>query len=343
MDAWPLKKIADIYALHIRDIEDHGKILFLDTNRGRLALKRSTLEQEELDLEFSICEHLFSQGFIHIARIIPTQSGRAFAQVENQRFLLTTWVNGVQSNFSLPEELELAVRNLGRFHLAARGYSGRVYWQKRKLYGIWPQRFSYRLGNILWYRRCIAARGIRGEFDQLFMSYVDHAILQAKRAVNRLKNGNYYCLSNNSRKMGTICHHDYAYHNILIDPERRVWLVDFDYCILDTPLHDLGSLILRTVKLNNWSLEDAKRILLIYHEEKPLEAGDLEVLFSFMEYPQDFWQLAWARYNEVGMHKPENLLIRLKKLIDSLDARDEFLTQFAKLNSQNFLSGRNIL
>ncbi len=345
MEQWPLKELASIYGVHIQNIEQQKQsVLKLETNRGTFALKHSRLEPEELYLQFHICRHLETKGFNRIASIVPTRLGDAFAQLNSERFMLTTWLETEQSNLVNPADLELAVLNLAQFHNAGAGYFGKVFWPKRRLYGVWPQRFSFRLGHILRYHRQILARGIRDEFDQLFVNIAGRALNQAGAAINRLKAGSYYRLANKARAMGTICHHDYAYHNILMDRNRRVWLVDFDYCILDMPLHDLGSMILRTVKLSNWSLDDAKRILLIYHEEKPLEPGELEVLLSFMEYPQDFWQLAWARYNEVGMHKYENLLLRLKKFVDTAEARDKFLARFARLcESKNFLPGRDIL
>lgn len=344
MNGWPLKELTRIYGFRIMDIESYGTVLFLATNRGKLAVKRTRLEPEELDLEFSVCEHLVKNGFDRLARIVPTQAGRGFAQVKDQRFLTTAWVDATQSNLFNPVELELATRNLAKFHRASRGYSGPVFWQKRRLYGVWPQRFSFRLGQMKTFRRQILSKGIRDEFDDLIISHFDGAISQAERAIRRLRTGAYYLLADRARKLGTICHHDYAYHNVLIDQNSRVWLVDFDYCVLDMPLHDLGSMILRMVKSSTWSMEYAQRILFEYQQEEPLEPGSTEALLSFMEYPMDFWQLAWAKYAEINMHKAENLLIRLKRLIDSFEARKAFLIKFAELTgSKYFLPGRDTL
>lgn len=47
------------------------------------------------------------------------------------------------------------------------------------------------------------------------------------------------------------CHHDYANHNILIDSENQIYIIDFDYCMLDTKLHDLASILIRVMKMAN--------------------------------------------------------------------------------------------
>lgn len=326
-----LQDIARNYGIRIRDCEQKGRILFLATNRGEFALKPSKLEPNELDLEYNVCQHLISNGFNRIAPIVSSESGRGFSQIGSQRFILTKWLDGVEADFLNPQQLELATRNLAQFHIGSRGYRGRVYWQKRKLYGVWPQRFRYRLAHIHWYRKCINSRGVQDEFDSLFVANADLAIAQAEAAIARLQSSDYYLISERARKMGTVCHHDYAHHNLLIKPDGTAWLIDFDYCVLDSPLHDLGSLILRTFKLTNWSLPTALRILLVYHEEKAIDHAELEVLLGFLEYPQDFWQLAWAKYNEVGMHKPDILLARFKKLLEGEANRRKFLTEFAEL------------
>lgn len=342
MKGWPLNELARTYGFHLREVQPCLSVLYIDTSIGKLAVKRTKLQAEELDLEFRICEHLVKQGFKRLARIIPTNSGRGFAEVGDQRFLITAWIEATQSNPFNLLEMELATRTMAQFHRLACGYFGPVCWQKRRLYGVWPQRFSYRLGHILSFRSRVMARGAADEFDELFLTHADRSIIQAQNAIQRLRRGAYYTLANKARKLGTICHHDYAYHNVLINAAQQVWLVDFDYCLLDMPLHDLGSIILRLLKSSNWSLELAERILLIYHEEKNLEPGSLEALLSFMEYPQDFWQLAWAKYAEVNMHKPENLLLRLRRLEDSLEARENFLAGFTELSgSGKFLPGRD--
>ena len=38
------------------------------------------------------------------------------------------------------------------------------------------------------------------------------------------------------------CHHDFAHHNLLIDKQGEINVIDFDYCILDSHIHDLASL-----------------------------------------------------------------------------------------------------
>ena len=58
----------------------------------------------------------------------------------------------------------------------------------------------------------------------------------------------------------SFCHHDYAHHNILVDTNKKINIIDFDYCMLDSHLHDLCSLLIRTMKDGKWEKEKADLI-----------------------------------------------------------------------------------
>ena len=94
------------------------------------------------------------------------------------------------------------------------------------------------------------------------------------------------------------CHHDYAHHNVLINNNGDINIIDFDYCILDSYLHDLSSLLIRRMKYNKWELTNAKEILDAYMETHKLEQDDIPIMAAFMEFPQDYWQRGIQYYWE---------------------------------------------
>lgn len=344
MNTWPLKAISKAYNLNILHTTLNENVIYLHTTCGDFALKRSRLLPQELEFEFKICQHLWQRGFNDMASVVPTVEGEAFASHTSGNYFLTTLLNGVHADFSNTRHLDLAVRALANFHLAANGFSDTVPWPKRLIYGTWPQRFSFRLGHILWYCKCIEAHGIRDEFDQLFLEQCSSEIIDAVAAIDALRSPVYYTLAAQARSEGTICHHDYTYHNLIINDSEQVSLIDFDYCILDNHLHDLASLIWRVAKLTTWSFSNIPRILLIYDDVKVLSPKQLSVLAEFLSFPQDLWQLGWAKYSEVNLHSDEALLLRLKKLAATTDARRDFVQQLKELSRcENFLPGRDSL
>ncbi|MDA8442121.1 MAG: CotS family spore coat protein [Peptococcaceae bacterium] len=340
MGKWPLNELAAIYGLKLKYFEPRGHILYMESDSERYALKTSTLQPQELTLEYAVSEHLLRQCFTNIAAIVPTLNNLGYAQIGAYRYLLSKWIDGHHVDFNNAAELALATEGVAKFHIAAKGYTEDVFWPKRKLYGVWPQRFSYRLAHIRWYQRCIQAQGCQDEFDHLFLAYCPKAIIDAVTSIAGLRSQTYYQAAAQERNAGSICHHDLAHHNIILTQEQTVALIDFDYCILDMHLHDLASLILRCVKLSNWTLEPAQRILLSYHTIKHLKCEELKTMFYFLLFPTDFWQICWAKYSEQGLHAPRDLLAKLTRFIGSAELRASFLDQLEALCATKFFLPR---
>lgn len=105
------------------------------------------------------------------------------------------------------------------------------------------------------------------------------------------------------------CHHDYANHNILIDSENQIYIIDFDYCMLDTKLHDLASILIRVMKNGKWDLKSAELILNSYRKESYIDKESIPIIAAFMEFPQDYWQIGIQHYWEKQPWSEEFFLI----------------------------------
>ena len=90
----------------------------------------------------------------------------------------------------------------------------------------------------------------------------------------------YWDVSRESEKKGQFCHHDMAEHNFLITTEENMKIIDFDFCIMDTRLHDVASLVIRNMKRGIWDIEKAYFILNEYSKYYPINDGDLKVIKS---------------------------------------------------------------
>ncbi len=87
----------------------------------------------------------------------------------------------------------------------------------------------------------------KNEFDNLFLSEIDYYIDEISKSINILENSHYYDICKENDKI-SICHHDLAYHNILIK-EDEAYFIDFDYAILDLKVNDLCNFITKVIKI----------------------------------------------------------------------------------------------
>ena len=126
------------------------------------------------------------------------------------------------------------------------------------------------------------------------------------------------------------CHHDYAHHNILVDTSGKLNIIDFDYCILDSHLHDLSSLLIRSMKDGKWDSRKADFIFYSYEKEIEIEDDELPIMREFMRFPQAFWQIGIQAYWEMQPWGEEFFTNKLKKYLYDCSEREDFIDSYFK-------------
>jgi spore coat-associated protein S len=132
----------------------------------------------------------------------------------------------------------------------------------------------------------------------------------------------------------SFCHHDYTYHNIIIDTEDAVNVIDFDYCKREIRSYDISAFLIKVLKRSDWNVECAEVIINAYNEVSPLKEEEYRTLFAFLLFPQRFWRLANRYYyNEVNW--PLNTFNnKLEELISEQEKYTKLIENFKKIYNQ---------
>ena len=48
------------------------------------------------------------------------------------------------------------------------------------------------------------------------------------------------------------CHHDYTYHNIIVDDNDDVHVIDFDYCKREVRVYDISKDVYKRQEVSLW-------------------------------------------------------------------------------------------
>ncbi len=315
------------YGLAVRGSREVRGVLRIETNAGPHCLKRCRLTEEELWFSQAAMEHLRRCGYEGVIPHEWTVAGLPFARHGPHLYTLTRWMDSRELDFDDPRDLNLAVRTLAEFHQAARGFVPPPYPQ-RVLWGAWPARFSSRADQLLEWKEAASSREHRSAFDEVYLQEVYYYHQQGLQALELLGRSPYHSLAQAAKDAGTLCHHDISPYNFLLGADNRVYLVDFDYCICDLHLHDLGSLILRTLKRSHWDYGEACAVAEAYDRILPLSDGALQVLEALFRWPQDFWQVGLQYYVE---HQPWTLDRFLNSLAEKIKGpllRERFLARY---------------
>lgn len=276
----------------------------------------------------SAMKYLTEKGFEKIPQIIKTQNGNDYICVGNYYAYLTDWIRSRQCNFDNPLDISMASVKLAELHKKSEGFTITTEMEPRVGWFKWVETFNTRRDEMSDFKSRINKKAFKSEFDCIYLENVENEKNRARISSLDLINSEYFNKMSVEITKNGFCHHDYAHHNLLIQDNGIANVIDFDYCILDTHLHDLASLLIRKMKNGKWDLGSANLILEAYDSCYKLVQSDIPIMAALMEFPQDFWQVGIQYYWEKQKWGEEFFINKLNKIIEDRDERQEFIENF---------------
>lgn len=324
-------QVEDMYQLKVSNIDKVKNVFRIQSDDGTLCLKVIKYEYGHFLFILSAIKHLQKAGFQMVPPFIKTASQRDFIKIGDCYAYLTEWVNAREANFDNPLDVLLAAGKLSELHVKSRGFKltddmhPRVGWFK------WIETYRTRKNEILDFKRRIEEKDNKTEFDSLYHGALEEELQRAENAIDNLIETNYIMRMKKEIEYKGFCHHDFAHHNVLMSDSGKINIIDFDYCILDSNLHDLSSLIMRCMKNGKWSIENAIFIFDAYSVANAVHKIDIPIIAAFLEYPQDFWQVGIQYYWEKQPWGEEFFIKKLQKILEDRKMRQDFIDELRVL------------
>jgi CotS family spore coat protein len=329
MNSLYIKKEIELnYSININSIEKVKNSYKIQTNEGEYGIKVIKYQFPHFYFIYSAIEHLQKRGFNNIPRILKTKNNEGFIRLGNRHAYLNEWIDCRNTDYKNKEELSLASRKLGELHKYSEGFNINRNMKPRIGWYSWIKVFETRCEEILDFKKRISQKAYRSEFDLIYLGALEEEIERGKKAISELKEFNYYKQMDKEFFKRGFCHHDYAHHNVLMDKKGELNIIDFDYCILDTHIHDVGSLLIRSMKDGNWRKDTARLIIDNYSLTNNISEDQLKLIKAFIRFPQGFWQIGLQCYWEQQPWGEEFLVKKINKYLTDRKEREEFLDEF---------------
>lgn len=326
-----LKAIEQSYGFKIHNIEQTKNIYRAETDKGAKCIKRAHLSPSYFLFIYSAIKHLKNNDFESVIPYDTCIDGSICVRDDQYIYYVTDWVESRECKFKYEEDLRAVIKTAADFHKATIGYSVPVGAKPRIFYNRWTTKFNGKCTELLEFSKAIEEKEYMNEFDELFAKHLTYYWNQGRESIQLLNQSAYSKVAEASRQLGEFCHHDMANHNFLRTPEDKIYMIDFDYCILDTRLHDVASLVIRNMRHGVWNISKANDILEEYNKHYTLTKEELGVIKAFMVYPQDFWQVGLQYYVEKQAWAMDYFLLRLNRVIEDKEMRQKFLDEFLRL------------
>lgn len=314
----------DNYDFLVEDATPIRTIYILKTDKGMKILKKVDYGTEEVMFLYNSLNKI-RRKYPYVVNFKETIFGKPYVEYEGGIYTVIDIIEGRECIFENPIDLLKVSKALAKLHIAGENIG--VYNGKRNQLGKMIDKFREKAKSMEVYRDIANIHINKSEFDRLYLEYADYYIGCIKDASKHLERSPYRELCMTSH---TLCHHDLAHHNILIGNDDNVYFIDFDYSVIDLPYHDLSNIITKAIKHNGWNIEISDSIMEAYMSEKRLSKEEISVLYGYLLFPQDFYDISSFYYMRTRSWDEDEFVDKLKRKAGYKEDRERFLKEFKK-------------
>lgn len=321
-------KLFDNYDFIVEDSIPLRKVFILVTDKGNKIIKRVTYNEEELEFVQKNIDYLKSNGFNRIINFYKNKEGKVITPWKNKNYIVMDLIEGRECDYINPLDIKLAVKSLAELHNASKNIEFDV--DSKKFMGFkLINLFEDKLKDLIKIKNEFNSYENKNEFHNVFLSNVNNQIERIELGISILKNSKYKELCSSGDNF-ILCHHDLAYHNILVFNDEG-YFIDFDYSIIDLRVHDLCNFINKATKHSCFDFEVLKMIIDEYNKNtNPLTQDEYEVLYGMICFPQGFYSIASDYFYRKKLWQYDSFLYKISKKVQDINEREEMIENFKK-------------
>ncbi|CAM4210709.1 CotS family spore coat protein [Paenibacillus alkaliterrae] len=331
-----INEIMSQYPLRLRSatlIADKGKkaAWSIATNEGTKILKKSPATIKRLLFLIQAVKHMQKNG-APIPAMVATRSGKEYSEDSSGNcYVLSDAVQGTSPTYGT-EDLLAIMKELGKFHLASRGFQSNFTTNEREHLGGWAQSYERYIERLESFKGL--PKSSSNEFQKLFLLHADHFIAQGKEALKWIRSGYYTNWVNKVAMQKNLCHQDFAAAN-LIKTNKGLVVIDMDSLTYDLPARDIRKIFNKVMKKHGWSSVKAILMLRAYREVHPLSDEECQIIYADLLFPHLFYGITSKIFNKRSDWTQSFALQKFKSLIASENDRQKMLASWQSIVKQS--------
>jgi len=324
-----INKLVDRFGYRLIKNISHRNYHIVFTDKGLFLLKKIECGISEILFIHGVKEHLIKNGFDNIDRYI-TVKGVPYVRYGKDYYVMTKVVRGRKYNPNNSFEIQKASETLARLHEAGKNYNLNLGLETelRSNIGKLQEDYLERCEDLIYMKNLVKMKTIKNKMDFLFLKDIDILYDMAMGAVKSLQKNGYFKFCEEKIGEKYLCHNDYKHNNIIIDRYGEFNIINFDCCKFELRCFDIAGFIMDAMDKLNWNFERALEILKAYDSVRRIEEKEYELMASFLQFPQDIWEINIKYYYEDCRHFKYKYYIKLKKKIEKLPCRIDFLKKY---------------
>jgi CotS family spore coat protein len=318
------------FNINIESIKANKGVYYVKTNKGERCLKKINYGPQKLLFVYGAKEHLIKNGFNTVDRYFLNIDEEPYAIVNEDIYTLSEWLGGRECDFHNIDEVRLAAKALAKMHEASKGYEPPENSKLKSDLGRWTQLMAKRIKSLDKMRDMLRKKSNKSDFDVVYLKSMDFYKEMGQKALKNLEGSAYYELCAIAERDKSFCHHDYTYHNIVLNEENDVYVIDFDFCKREVRTFDISNFMIKVLKRVDWDMNYARAIIDSYNSVSNLSNEEYKVLYAYLQFPQRYWRLANRYYyNEVSWGQ-NTFYNKLQGIVEERENYLKFLSEYEK-------------
>lgn len=284
--------------------------LICETDKGLVLIKEFCGTPKKLEHQAKLLEKISVSSAILTDQILRNLEGAYISEDgDNIPYIVKKWYEGRECDTRSEEDICRGAAALASLHKVMY-MPVQCHYVKESLFSEF-QRHNRELRKI---RKFIWGKQRKNEFEQAFLDSVCDFLGHGEDAVKRLEKSEYEELRKRELEQGAVCHGEFNQHNLLFAAGGNIAATNFDKWNFDVQAGDLYRFMRKILEKNQWDLELGRKILLAYHQVRPLTQAEVENLRIRFAYPEKYWKLANYYYTHNKAWISEKNLEKLEKL-----------------------------
>ncbi|WP_028776277.1 phosphotransferase [Shimazuella kribbensis] len=256
LSPYEIKQLVEkYYGYEILDIQKVRAVYKLETDQGTVAFK-SAKKIKDIHFIDSVIHHLHSHGFLFVPSLKKTNRDTLLLAYGQNDYVVEQWLPSDVHEIHPYERdwLFFAGQTLAEFHYAIASYPFH-HVSKKRVRRPWGEWFDHKLHQLKYTRS-----GNDTKLNYWLLDRMKHAKAQ-----------HYHYPTITTQ----LCHGSLHQENIMMNSNKKVWLIDFERLTYDAIGKDLAQVLMYHFRFHPWNKEDVEQFLTGYQNISPLRKEDL--------------------------------------------------------------------
>lgn len=282
------RELTSQYDLNIKKYQYVRSNYYLETNKGKFALRKVDLTKEQLGFSYEVDTHLSKCNFSNLSSIYATKKKTPYSILGEEVYIMQDYKPCEETDFKDYNDLKGIIIALADFHKLAINVSSKIREpEKIKIKNIYDYYMKRQAENYKLKKNILALKQ-KSNFELMFLEDCEVYRALEEIALSSIDDNLACRLIQKAIDTKSIGHRDFTYHTVGRTAEEEYIISQVDVCNYDIQILDLAQILSKIMQKNEWNKELLFKLIKEYDNKRTLSQDEMRLLKFMIIYPEKY-------------------------------------------------------